>query len=276
MGETDNENQDLVDADAGHIFDMVINDAGDRLLVGTANGVWGVDIDFDGAGVGNDDDGFIAAGEEWEFLGHDVELEDGTIVTPEIRSLAYDATNDVLVAGAWGAFLSENRRTVSAFSLSTPFAAASAGSPGDNNDAFEDLALRGTQVSFIAVSPSGQMVVGDGSGRLINLSSSVASSTATEDEPAGMVLPEHYTLGQNYPNPFNPVTTIGFELPESGNVRLAVYDVLGRQVALLVSGPVQAGSHEVRFDAANLPSGNYLYRLDTAQGSFTRQLVLMK
>ncbi|NNE70950.1 MAG: T9SS type A sorting domain-containing protein [Rhodothermales bacterium] len=268
IGELDNENTDLQGEDAGHIFDMVINDAGERLLVGTGNGVWGATIDAA--------DGFIAAGEEWEFLGHDVELDSGTIVTPEIRSLAYDATNDVLVAGAWGAFLSENRRTVSAFKLDMPFAAASAGSPGDNNDGFEDLALRGVQVSFIAVSPSGQIVVGDGSGALVSLDTASASTSTANEDDVNAALPESYALGQNYPNPFNPVTTIAFDLPATGNVRLAVYDVLGREVALLVSGSLEAGNHQVRFDAQNLPSGSYLYRLDTDKGSFTRQLVLMK
>ena len=89
-------------------------------------------------------------------------------------------------------------------------------------------------------------------------------------------LPSAYALMQNYPNPFNPSTEIGFTLPESANVRLAVYDVLGRQVQLLIDGTMEAGTHEVLFDAGNLPSGTYLYRLETPQGSVVRTMLLAK
>ena len=276
VGEDDNENTDLVDAGAGHIFDMVMDEGGDYLIAGTGTGVWRVLID--------QADGLIDDADVWEFIGVNVELEDGTIVTPEIRSLAIDYntpaddTDDVLVAGAWGAFLSDNRRTVSAFEVTGPTAAAAV-SPGDDpaDDDFSDLALRGVAVNFITVSPSGDVLIGSSTGTLHNLGAMTSStSTSSEIDPAEAVIPTSYALGQNYPNPFNPVTTIGFDLPATGHVRLAVYDVLGRQVALLVSGQVEAGQHQVRFDAHNLPSGSYLYRLDTAQGSFTRQLVLMK
>ena len=81
---------------------------------------------------------------------------------------------------------------------------------------------------------------------------------------------------QNYPNPFNPSTQIGFTLPESAQVSLAVYDVLGRQVQLLLDGAMEAGSHEVTFDASDLPSGTYLYRLETPQGTLVRTLLLAK
>ena len=96
-------------------------------------------------------------------------------------------------------------------------------------------------------------------------------------EVAGLgELPSAYALMQNYPNPFNPSTEIGFTLPESANVRLAVYDVLGRQVQLLIDGTMEAGTHEVLFDASDLPSGTYLYRLETPQGSVVRTMLLAK
>lgn len=101
-----------------------------------------------------------------------------------------------------------------------------------------------------------------------------ATSTAGESEAA---LPEGFALGQNYPNPFNPVTTIGFSMGETSTVYLAVYDVLGREVAVLVDGVQSAGQHEVRFDAAGLQTGTYLYRLSVdGRVAQTRQLVLMK
>ncbi len=85
-----------------------------------------------------------------------------------------------------------------------------------------------------------------------------------------------FELGTNYPNPFNPTTTIGFVLAEQAEVYLTVHDVLGREVARLVDGTVAAGTHEVRFDASGLPSGVYLYRLVTPNGSVIRRMTLVK
>jgi hypothetical protein len=79
-------------------------------------------------------------------------------------------------------------------------------------------------------------------------------------DPAAEI-PTDFALAQNYPNPFNPTTTIRFGLPVDGNVSLAVYDVLGRQVAQLVEGRMITGFHEVTFDASNLSSGIYFYRM---------------
>ena len=89
-------------------------------------------------------------------------------------------------------------------------------------------------------------------------------------------VPSAYTLERSFPNPFNPATTIRFSLPESAQVRLVVFDVLGRKVRLLLDGTREAGTHEVVFDASALPSGMYLYRLETPQGSFVRTMLLMK
>ena len=86
-------------------------------------------------------------------------------------------------------------------------------------------------------------------------------------------------LEQNYPNPFNPSTVIGFRISGAHNgtpVRLAVYDMLGREVAVLVDGAMSAGFHEVTFDAKALSSGMYIYRLSTPQGSVSRLMTLLK
>lgn len=89
-------------------------------------------------------------------------------------------------------------------------------------------------------------------------------------------MPREVTLSQNYPNPFNPVTTIRFELPVSETVRLEVFDILGQRIAVLTEGALQAGIHEVRFDAANLSSGMYVYRLQTGNSVLTRKMMLIK
>ena len=89
-------------------------------------------------------------------------------------------------------------------------------------------------------------------------------------------LPEQNTLKGNYPNPFNPTTTIHFELKEAAPVTLTVYDVLGRVVQQVVNGTLEAGSHELMFDAQGLPGGTYLYKLDTPHGSYTKKMLLLK
>ena len=89
-------------------------------------------------------------------------------------------------------------------------------------------------------------------------------------------VPQEFKLDGNYPNPFNPTTTIAFSLPENAQVRIAVYDMLGRQVRVLVDGPMVAGRNEVVFDAAGLPTGTYLYRVSTPTQSLTRKMLLVK
>ena len=97
--------------------------------------------------------------------------------------------------------------------------------------------------------------------------------TSNEDLQTG---PKILTLDQNYPNPFNPMTVIGYQLPEQSDVRLEVFDITGRQVALLVDGTQSAGTHSAEFDASNLASGVYMYRLTANQQVQVRMMTLMK
>jgi hypothetical protein len=89
-------------------------------------------------------------------------------------------------------------------------------------------------------------------------------------------VPQETELLNAYPNPFNPTTTINYNLSEDGPVRLAVYDVLGREVALLVNEVRKAGAYTVTFDASHLPSGLYIYRLQTATHGLSRTVLLAK
>ena len=97
-------------------------------------------------------------------------------------------------------------------------------------------------------------------------------ATGTENEE----LPTEVSLSQNYPNPFNPQTTIDYALPKAGDVSLVVYDMLGREVDVLLDGPQAAGRHTVRFGANHLPNGTYVYRLVAADKTITRTMVLVK
>jgi hypothetical protein len=98
----------------------------------------------------------------------------------------------------------------------------------------------------------------------------------TSASAASYLVSGNFALQQNYPNPFNPSTVISYQLPVVSNVKLAVYDMLGREVRVLVDEKKEAGYHEIRFDGSGLASGVYLYRLRAGDYVATKKLLLMK
>ncbi|OGU37219.1 MAG: hypothetical protein A2315_03965 [Ignavibacteria bacterium RIFOXYB2_FULL_35_12] len=114
-----------------------------------------------------------------------------------------------------------------------------------------------------------------------NISSAIASiitifySKLTDISDNEKVISD-YSLAQNYPNPFNPSTTIKYEIPENSSVILKVYDVLGTEVITLVNQKQPVGNYEVTFNANELPSGVYLYRLHTELFSLTKKMLYLK
>jgi len=109
-------------------------------------------------------------------------------------------------------------------------------------------------------------------------------ATVKYSQPIGILpisgeLPQNFSLSQNYPNPFNPETKIKFDIPQGSSVAqtfLAVYDILGKQVAILVNQNLQPGAYEVNWNAADFPSGVYFYTLKTGDYIQTRKMVLIK
>ncbi|MEX2604055.1 MAG: T9SS type A sorting domain-containing protein [Gracilimonas sp.] len=97
--------------------------------------------------------------------------------------------------------------------------------------------------------------------------------TSAEQEAAK---PNQFSLNQNYPNPFNPSTVISYQIPKSSDVTLKVFDMLGREVAELVNGRKAAGNYETSFDASNLTSGMYIYRIKAGDFMETRKMMLIK
>ena len=89
-------------------------------------------------------------------------------------------------------------------------------------------------------------------------------------------VPVSYTLGQNYPNPFNPTTLINYTMPETGQVTIKVYNMLGQEMSTLVDGIQSAGEHTVSFDATDLPAGVYLYVMQSGSFSQTNRMTLLK
>ncbi len=98
----------------------------------------------------------------------------------------------------------------------------------------------------------------------------------TSIENRNSQIPINLVLHQNYPNPFNPVTVISYQLPVAGKVKLSVFDILGKEIAVLVDEAMPVGVHKIEFNAAALSSGVYFYKLETKNFSKTKKMILMK
>jgi len=114
--------------------------------------------------------------------------------------------------------------------------------------------------------------------RIVNSNNDVTETnrTVTATPSFSSAVVTEYALLQNFPNPFNPETQIAYDLVEAGNVTLTVYNLMGQEVALLVNGMRDAGRHAITFNASNLPSGLYLYKLEVNGFSATHKMMLMK
>jgi hypothetical protein len=125
--------------------------------------------------------------------------------------------------------------------------------------------------SYTGNNPSPQLIMNN-----VILESAIYDTIPIGVHGQSSELPKVYELFQNYPNPFNPVTKIEYALPKDGEVTLVIYDVLGNEVLTLYKGYRRAGYYEADFDATNLASGIYFYRI--ASGSFTdvKKMLLIK
>ncbi len=135
--------------------------------------------------------------------------------------------------------------------------------------------VKADMIEYTASSPVGINInYSGGLTQTANLSLIPESVTGTQNSKPEIV--EDYQLYQNYPNPFNPVTNIKFSLPERSNVKITVYNLLGIQVAQILNDVRNAGIHTVSFDASNLASGVYFYKLETGKFTSTKKLTLLK
>jgi hypothetical protein len=126
----------------------------------------------------------------------------------------------------------------------------------------------------------------DNNGSLSDASASVYFYVLNQDDPTktaikedineGQGTPKEFALYANYPNPFNPLTQIKYALPEDAHVILKIYDVLGREVTTLVNEHQEAGYKQVHFDAGNLPSGMYFYKIHAGKFSSVKKMLLLK
>jgi photosystem II stability/assembly factor-like uncharacterized protein len=111
---------------------------------------------------------------------------------------------------------------------------------------------------------SGVIITDNGGGNIIGI------------ETVSGIIPEKFELSQNYPNPFNPTTNIKLQIPKAGNVKLTVFDVTGKEVAILLNENLSAGEYKVDFNATGLTSGVYFYRIESAGFTDVKKMMLVK
>jgi CSLREA domain-containing protein len=226
----------------------------------SGNGGGGIDLGTDGPTANDSGDGDSGPND----LQNSPELSEATFenatVSGTMSSVANASFQLEFFASSGCGVSSESHRYLGSGSVTT-------GATGSGAFAVEvDAFLAGDGITATAT---------DAAGNTSELSACVAGvSTTIERLPTE--IPEGYRLEQNYPNPFNPVTTIRFAVPQSEAVRIDVYDVVGQHVATVVNGRVEAGEFEVRFDARNLPSGVYVYRMVAAGFSASQTFTLLR
>ncbi|MEQ8523331.1 T9SS type A sorting domain-containing protein [Gracilimonas sp.] len=210
-------------------------------------------------------DQFLDMEEYWVdfFLWYDMEIkyeykdsESGEYYIDEYRVLVDESENQKVFKWAWQPYNSETDTYADTLEYSTSRTVANY-TDGKITNLLYEYEYEGQW------RPDYKMEYTYGTGNTV--------SNETPDEIATA-----FSLHQNYPNPFNPSTKISFALPQATEVKLQVFDMLGRNVATLVNGRKAAGTHAVNFDAGNLSSGTYIYRIEAGNFTQTRKLMLIK
>jgi plastocyanin len=109
----------------------------------------------------------------------------------------------------------------------------------------------------------------------VGMSGVITVEIATDVQDEGISI-HKFDLKQNYPNPFNPSTTINFSIPQKDFVKLKIYNLAGEELKTLINEEKDAGSYQIKFDALNLPTGIYFYKLNTSNFSETKKMILLR
>lgn len=187
-------------------------------------------------------------GETWTKINKNIE-------STTVYAIGSNGKGKVFLCGSQDLFVSENN--------------------GDNWTRIENPEAN-LSMQTVAFHPDGQAFFGTGRGVYKFVDSLLTSVSITNT-----IRPGVYSLEQNYPNPFNPTTTINFSIPENVNVKVAIYNILGKEVRRLASEELTAGNYSVKFDGRDdfgrmLSSGIYFYRIDAGKFSASHKMVLMK
>lgn len=122
----------------------------------------------------------------------------------------------------------------------------------------------------------GKYLVKGASDYLSRLNEILQSRFGLNSDESNKTIPKEYHLHQNFPNPFNPTTTIRYDLPKDGLVQLEVFDILGRKITTLVNTRQSAGRYDINFDASNLASGIYIYKLQSGEYNSSKKMIFLK
>jgi hypothetical protein len=136
--------------------------------------------------------------------------------------------------------------------------------------------LPNNYVRAIAIDGQGNKWIGIDDGGLAVFREGGVIIPPVEVKEKSNEIPTNFALYQNYPNPFNPTTTIEFDIPERTNVKLIVYDILGREIETLIDKELEPGKYKLNFNATDLPSGVYFYTLRTPKSIQTKKMLLIK
>jgi uncharacterized delta-60 repeat protein len=186
----------------------------------------------------------------------------------EAYALTKDGSGNILVTGfSTGNGTGHDYATLKYNAAGAPQWLQTYNGPTNNSD----------EAYAIAVDASGFVYVSGGS----RSSAGNDLTTVKFGQPIGIQtinsqVPDNFSLGQNYPNPFNPVTNIKFQIPGSGLVKITVFDISGREIAELVNRNLAAGTYNVDFDASNLSSGAYFYKMETMGFTEVKKMILIK
>lgn len=184
------------------------------------------------------------------------------------------------IASTWQTIFSDSTVAFSSIDSRGPVFVAA----GDSGACFVSTDSRSTwrrkptntkfNFSIVKMIASDKFLLGTKTGGLYtaDITGTLEPAGTGEDSP---LLPEKLVVG-NYPNPFNPETAIRYALPAAGYAKGVVYDFLGREVATLIDGVINAGSHEIKFNASGFPSGVYIFRLETGKNSAAVKMVLLR
>lgn len=195
-------------------------------------------------------------GKTWEDS-TSIVLEGVPLVTTEESTYSVDG---------WGTVITPDG-SFDALRLMVSTSATTAGFPSGTSTFISFISVSGGVAASILLSTTGEVESAS--------YSTFGERTATAAEGFDEV-PSTFELGQNYPNPFNPSTRIAYSLPSTSDVRLTVYSLIGQEVATLVNTTQGPGTYEVTFDASELSSGVYLYKLQTEGFTQTRVMSLIK
>ena len=172
----------------------------------------------------------------------------------------------------WTPYTASNYSVISADTFSFPITGSAMGTRVEYYFAAQDIAL---PTPLITTLPGG------GSGIFPPGTSAPPTRFAfdillTGIRPVSSVIPNEFKLYNNFPNPFNPSTKITFDIPKQGSAKITVYDLLGRETAVLVNEVLKPGKYELNFDASRVASGVYFYKLETSQFTDVKKMLLIK